>query len=60
MGLKTYTVNVHYDYVATVNVRASSEEDALILAKKKANDLPECELEYVDFTDACIINIEEE
>jgi hypothetical protein len=41
-------------------VWATSEEDALILAKKKANNLPECELEYVDFIDACIINIEEE
>ena len=50
-----YTVNVHYDYVATVEVEAENEEQALELAKQAADNVPQDELEYVDFTDACIV-----
>ena len=50
-----FTVNVHYDYVATVEVEAENEEQALDLAKDLADNVPQDELEYVDFTDACIV-----
>ena len=50
-----FTVNVHYDYVATVEVEADNEEQALELAKTVADNVPQDELEYVDFTDACIV-----
>lgn len=50
-----YTVNVHYDYVATVEVEADNEEQALKLAKGVADGLSSQDLVYVDFTDACIV-----
>ena len=50
-----FTVNVHYDYVATVEVEAENEEQALKLAKGVADGLSTQELEYVDCTDACIV-----
>ena len=50
-----FTVDVHYDYVARVEVDAENEEQALKLAKEVADGLSTQELEYVDFTDACIV-----
>ena len=40
-----FTVNVHYDYVATVEVEAENEEQALELAKDVADELSTQELE---------------
>jgi hypothetical protein len=50
-----FTVNVHYDYVATVEVEAENEELALKLAKDVADGLSTEDLSYVDFTDACVV-----
>lgn len=53
--METYIVNVHYDYYATVTVEAENEEDAINKAKKIADNTPQEDLEYCDFTDACVI-----
>ena len=50
-----FTVDVHYDYVARVEVDADNEEEALDLAKDVADGLSTQDLLYVDFTDACIV-----
>lgn len=50
-----FTVNVHYDYVATVEVEADNEEKALELAKDVADGLSSQDLLYVDFTGACVV-----
>ena len=50
-----FTVNVHYDYVATVEVEADNEEQALELAKDVADELSTQELDYVDCTDVYIL-----
>ena len=50
-----FTVNVHYDYVATVEVDAENEEQALELAKEVADGLSSKDLLYVDFTNACVV-----
>ena len=50
-----FTVNVHYDYVATVEVDAENEEQALVKAKEVADGLSSQDLLYVDFTGACIV-----
>lgn len=50
-----FTVDVHYDYVARVEVDAENEEQALKLGKDVADGLSTQELEYVDFTDVCIV-----
>ena len=50
-----FTVDVHYDYVARVEVDAENEEQALKLAKGVADGLSTQELEYADCTDACIV-----
>ena len=50
-----FTVDVHYDYVARVEVDAENEEQALELAKGVADGLSTQDLLYVDFTDACIV-----
>lgn len=55
---KKYTINVHYDYYASVEVIAESENDALDKAKQIADELPIEELEYCDYTDACVTNVE--
>ena len=49
-----YTVNVHYDYVATVEVEADNEEQAFEIAKRAADNVPQDELEYVGFTGVCL------
>jgi hypothetical protein len=50
-----FTVNVHYDYVATVEVEAENEEQALELAKDVADGLSTEDLLYVDFTGAYVV-----
>lgn len=55
--MKRYTINVHYDCFASVVVEAETQEDALLLAREKANDVPTSELEFTGVTDSCIVNI---
>lgn len=55
---KKFTVNVHYDYYASVDVMAESANEALEKAKKIADELPMEKLEYCDYTDACVTNVE--
>lgn len=55
---KKFTVNVHYDYYASVEVIAESENEALDKAKQIADELPMEKLEYCDYTDACVTNVE--
>lgn len=58
MAKKKYFVNVHYDYFVSVEVMAESQEEALELAKSKADDTEMSEMQYCDFIDACVTDIE--
>ena len=53
--MKKYTINVHFDAVATVVVNAENAEDALDKARELALDEP---CEYTSITDACITDVE--
>lgn len=53
--MKTYDVNVHYDFCARITVNAKNEEDAIDKAKEIANEIPQDKLEYCNFIGACII-----
>lgn len=57
--MKKYTVNVHYDYCATVEVIAESGDEAITLAREEAQNIPSNELEYCDEIDACITDVED-
>lgn len=52
-----YSVNVHYDYCATVEVEAQSNEEALNLAKEEADKLYTEELEYCGNIGSCIVSV---
>lgn len=53
--MKTYDVNVHYDFCARITVNAKNEENAIDKAKEIANETPQDKLEYCNFIGACII-----
>ena len=53
--MKKYTVNVHYDMVATVEVEARNEDEAEELAEELADDLDSSKLDCVN-TECCITN----
>lgn len=53
--MKTYDVNVHYDFCARVTVNAKNEEEAINKAKEIANETSQDKLKYCDFIGACIV-----
>lgn len=53
--MKTYDVNVHYDFCARITVNAKNEEDAINKAKEIANEIPQDKLEYCAFIEAYVI-----
>lgn len=56
---KKYCVNVHYDYYASVEVIAESQEEALTKAKEIADNLPMEKMECCDYTDSCVTSVED-
>ena len=56
---KKYSVNVHYDYVAHVEVVAENADDAIEKASEIAQNYPLRKLEYCDDIDACVTRVED-
>ena len=58
--MKKYTVNVHFDAIATVEVVARSEEEALRKAEDLACEIPASELSFGDGDcESCITDSED-
>ena len=56
---KKYTVNVHYDAIATVTVEAADEDEALQLAEEEAEMLDASDFDFNDVTGSCVTNVED-
>lgn len=56
---KKYTVNVHYDAIATVTVEAVDEDEALQLAEEEAESLDASDFDFNDVTGSCVTNVED-
>lgn len=56
---KKYTVNVHFDAIATVTVEAKDEDEALRLAEEKAEMLDASDFDFSDITDSCVTDVED-
>ena len=56
--VRRYTVNVHYDAVATVVVEASSEEEALELAEAEADGVDAQDMDF-GLTESCVTDVED-
>lgn len=56
---KKYTVNVHYDAIATVTVEAADEDEALRLAEEEAETLDASDFDFNDVTGSCVTNVED-
>lgn len=57
--MKKFTVNVHYDAIATVTVEAVDEDEALQLAEKEAETLDASDFDFADVTGSCVTNVED-
>lgn len=56
---KKFTVNVHYDAIATVTVEAVDEDEALQLAEEEAESLDASDFDFNDVTGSCVTNVED-
>ena len=56
---KKYTVNVHFDAIATVTVEAKDEDEALRLAEEEAESLDANDFDFNDITGSCVTNVED-
>lgn len=56
---KKYTVNVHFDAIATVTVEAKDEDEALRLAEEEAEMLDATDFDFNDITGSCVTNVED-
>lgn len=56
---KKFTVNVHYDAIATVTVEAVDEDEALQLAEEEAETLDASDFDFNDVTGSCVTNVED-
>ena len=52
--MNKYNINVHFDFVAHVEVTAPDEETALRLAESIAENMPSEELECTGTTGKCV------
>lgn len=51
-NMKTYTIALHYEYIALVDVDAENETDALNIANGMANSINVSEMDCVGMFDA--------
>jgi hypothetical protein len=56
---KKYTVNVHFDAIATVTVEAKDEDEALRLAEEEAEMVDATDFDFNDITGSCVTNVED-
>lgn len=56
---KKYTVNVHFDAIATVTVEAKDEDEALRLAEEEAETVDATDFDFNDITGSCVTNVED-
>lgn len=56
--MKYFTVNVHYDFVATVEVLADDEDMAINKAEEIAENIDVEKLQCIGITDSCVTDIE--
>lgn len=56
---KKYTVNVHFDAIATVTVEAADEDEALMLAEQEAESVDASDFDFNDITGSCVTNVED-
>ncbi|MCQ2739765.1 MAG: hypothetical protein MJ237_06015 [bacterium] len=56
--MKKFSVNVHYDFYASVDVEAETEEEALEKAERMADEMSVTEFECSGMTGKCVTNYE--
>ena len=57
MEKKKFTINVHFDYGVSIEVEAKNENEAIEMAKEKANNISIEEMDFCGFLDACVADI---
>jgi hypothetical protein len=57
--MKKFTVNVHYDAIATVTVLAETEDEALEFAEHEAEVLDAADFDFNSVTGTCVTDVED-
>ena len=57
--MKKFTVNVHYDAIATVTVLAETEDEALERAEHEAEALDANDFDFNSVSGVCVTDVED-